>query len=347
MLYLWKIVLLFVVLTPGILLTIPPVGKKIFGSGKSNFTAACVHAVIFVVLLNLFNVEGFQDVPSMPKRPIVASVNTSNLYNDVVNARNSIIKTKAMLQEQQNHTTEYSENANMARIMVDTKSEEIRVATMEAEDAKRSYEDFNKKFEEANNGIAEKLALLSQADAEFRQKLALFNESVKKDQEAAQEKARVAAALVKAQATAKAQTKAKAQATTKAQATAKAKAMTKPTVVMSPSKALPKVYKPTGTSQPQYTQYTPEQLAANAEEGGPPKPTATTSGSVMGNLLNAVGLAPPSAKDARGQPIVIQNNYICNGVRGWVKTADPAIVVLWVEESKEQQSFAPQTCVPA
>ena len=61
MFHLWKIVLLFIVLTPGIVLTLPPVGKKIFGSGKSSFTAACVHAVIFVVLLNLFNIEAFQD----------------------------------------------------------------------------------------------------------------------------------------------------------------------------------------------------------------------------------------------------------------------------------------------
>ena len=56
--------LLFVVLTPGIVLTLPPVGKKIFGTGKSNFTAACVHAVIFVVLLNWFRVEGFAPVPT-------------------------------------------------------------------------------------------------------------------------------------------------------------------------------------------------------------------------------------------------------------------------------------------
>jgi hypothetical protein len=69
---LWKIVLLFVVLTPGVLLTIPPVGKKIFGSGKSSLTAACVHAVIFVVLLNLFNIEGFQIMSSqaLTSRPI-------------------------------------------------------------------------------------------------------------------------------------------------------------------------------------------------------------------------------------------------------------------------------------
>ena len=69
MLHLWKLVLLFVVLTPGILLTIPPVGKKIFGSGKSSLVAACVHAVIFVVLMNWFRVEGFQimDAPDAPR----------------------------------------------------------------------------------------------------------------------------------------------------------------------------------------------------------------------------------------------------------------------------------------
>ena len=72
-------VLLFVVLTPGILLTIPPVGKKIFGSGKSSLIAACVHAVLFVVLLNLFNVEGFQpeSKPSTSKPSKVSASNTA------------------------------------------------------------------------------------------------------------------------------------------------------------------------------------------------------------------------------------------------------------------------------
>jgi hypothetical protein len=51
---------LFVFLLPGILITVPPIGKKIFMSGKSNFISACVHGIIFAILLSLLNLtEGF------------------------------------------------------------------------------------------------------------------------------------------------------------------------------------------------------------------------------------------------------------------------------------------------
>lgn len=43
--------LLFVVLSPGILLTLPPVGSKIFMSGKTSMIAVLVHAVVFYLIL--------------------------------------------------------------------------------------------------------------------------------------------------------------------------------------------------------------------------------------------------------------------------------------------------------
>jgi hypothetical protein len=43
--------LLFVLLSPGVLLTLPPVGPKIFMSGKTSLLAVLVHAVVFYVLL--------------------------------------------------------------------------------------------------------------------------------------------------------------------------------------------------------------------------------------------------------------------------------------------------------
>jgi hypothetical protein len=43
--------LLFVVLSPGILLTLPPVGSKIFMSGKTSLIAVLVHAVVFYLIL--------------------------------------------------------------------------------------------------------------------------------------------------------------------------------------------------------------------------------------------------------------------------------------------------------
>ncbi len=44
---------LFILLSPGMVLTLPPVGKKIFFSGLTSKTAVIVHAVVFVVLAHL------------------------------------------------------------------------------------------------------------------------------------------------------------------------------------------------------------------------------------------------------------------------------------------------------
>jgi hypothetical protein len=60
--------LLFVLLSPGILLTLPPVGRTVFMSMKTSLMAVAVHAVVFYLLLSyasyipiLNMIEGFQD----------------------------------------------------------------------------------------------------------------------------------------------------------------------------------------------------------------------------------------------------------------------------------------------
>ena len=47
----WFIPLLFILLSPGLLLTLPPVGKKIFMSGQTSTTAILVHALVFTLVL--------------------------------------------------------------------------------------------------------------------------------------------------------------------------------------------------------------------------------------------------------------------------------------------------------
>jgi hypothetical protein len=60
----WIAVLLFILLSPGLLLTLPPVGKVIFASGKTSCMAVIVHAIVFSVALCAirmsWNKEGFQ-----------------------------------------------------------------------------------------------------------------------------------------------------------------------------------------------------------------------------------------------------------------------------------------------
>lgn len=55
--------ILFVLLSPGLLLTLPPVGRRVFMSGKTSTVAVLVHAVVFVAIVYLFKkyvAEGFQ-----------------------------------------------------------------------------------------------------------------------------------------------------------------------------------------------------------------------------------------------------------------------------------------------
>ena len=72
---LWLATLLFIVLSPGVLLTLPPVGGKILMSGKTSLIAVLVHAVVFYVILSfrrqipVINVifEGFEEVEEEEK----------------------------------------------------------------------------------------------------------------------------------------------------------------------------------------------------------------------------------------------------------------------------------------
>lgn len=58
---------LFVLLSPGVILTLPPGSKGIFFSGQTSLAAAIVHALVFVLILSYcrkyFMSEGFEDGP--------------------------------------------------------------------------------------------------------------------------------------------------------------------------------------------------------------------------------------------------------------------------------------------
>ena len=59
----WIAVALFILLSPGLLVTLPPIGK-IFMSNKTSITAVLVHAAIFAIILTMIKSvkEGFQTV---------------------------------------------------------------------------------------------------------------------------------------------------------------------------------------------------------------------------------------------------------------------------------------------
>ncbi len=52
--YLWMAILFFI-LSPGILINIPPIGKFEWASGKTSIQSAFVHAILFGCILYGFN----------------------------------------------------------------------------------------------------------------------------------------------------------------------------------------------------------------------------------------------------------------------------------------------------
>ena len=65
------VAILFFVLSPGVLLTLPPGSRGIFASGQTSIAAAAIHALVFMVAVHLLWVyvihpsEGFADMCSL------------------------------------------------------------------------------------------------------------------------------------------------------------------------------------------------------------------------------------------------------------------------------------------
>ena len=71
----WFIPLLFILLSPGLLLTLPPVGKKVFMSGQTSTSAVLVHALVFTLVL--YGIKQYYILNS-PKKEGFASENYKN-----------------------------------------------------------------------------------------------------------------------------------------------------------------------------------------------------------------------------------------------------------------------------
>lgn len=88
----WIEGILFVLLSPGILVTLPPIGK-LFMSRKTSLTAVLVHAALFVgilcVLRTLQFTEGFQTGPN----PFYNPTGAANLVKGATEYRDSLSNT--------------------------------------------------------------------------------------------------------------------------------------------------------------------------------------------------------------------------------------------------------------
>jgi hypothetical protein len=85
--------LLFILLSPGLLLTLPAVGKTIFASGKTSVMAVFVHALVFYLVLNFKEyipivnmIDGFQDVHAATAAVAKAEADLAKAKADLVAA---------------------------------------------------------------------------------------------------------------------------------------------------------------------------------------------------------------------------------------------------------------------
>ena len=93
----WKVILLFVLLSPGVLFTLPPVGKKIWMSGKMSVLSVCVHALLFVLAMRFLKLsEGFQQTGILGTPPSTgwseATIAEAKVYDDAVNKQSELRK---------------------------------------------------------------------------------------------------------------------------------------------------------------------------------------------------------------------------------------------------------------
>jgi hypothetical protein len=81
----WIAVALFILLSPGLLITLPPVGK-IFMSHKTSIAAVLVHATVFVLILTMIKSvkEGFQ----MVMTPFYDAAAAANLISAATTYKN-------------------------------------------------------------------------------------------------------------------------------------------------------------------------------------------------------------------------------------------------------------------
>ena len=86
---------LFIVLSPGMVLTLPPVGKKILFSGLTSKTAVIVHAVVFVVLAHL----AWRAMHPLHTKPVVEGI---DIQKEIEKAIASARKAQS-LEEKEKH----------------------------------------------------------------------------------------------------------------------------------------------------------------------------------------------------------------------------------------------------
>lgn len=101
--------LLFVLLSPGVLLTIPPVGKKLFMSGKTSLLAVLVHALVFYLVARCVlptitgtSVEGFQATEKDLMGKIVGLMNRNAELAKIMNEKSQIMATTVPNSEKRN-----------------------------------------------------------------------------------------------------------------------------------------------------------------------------------------------------------------------------------------------------
>lgn len=131
--------LLFLLLSPGMLLTLPPVGKKVFASCKMSVAAVLVHAVVFGLLLAYRkSIPGLRSVePFQTDAEVVADTEVSTERTAQAKARQDLktrhqAELKALLDKQKAERTALRETQKAAMVEKVGKARERRKTTSTA-----------------------------------------------------------------------------------------------------------------------------------------------------------------------------------------------------------------------
>lgn len=88
--------ILFVLLSPGLLLTLPAVGRRVFMSGKTSVAAVLVHALVFALVVYLLKRggydEGFKCESAAHKYIIENHIKSKADLNKYINAKVPVLQ---------------------------------------------------------------------------------------------------------------------------------------------------------------------------------------------------------------------------------------------------------------
>lgn len=164
--------LLFILLSPGILLTIPPVGSKVFASRKTSLIAVLVHALFFFILLcfrkRIPFLNRFEGFSSMNEEEVaLAAQRKLEAEKQFLEEEAEIQRKKAMREQEEMDTLKQRQMIQEKEMAIERKKlEQQEIIASKT----RQQEEIDTRLREQEQEVARERNRLQQQEAEIERK---------------------------------------------------------------------------------------------------------------------------------------------------------------------------------